>query len=726
MRISALRVFGVFLLCCLFLYACSDSSEDSPWQGDADEPELELELEVELEQEQEITPVNIDAATKGFQLYYKERVERAVIAYNRYAIFGDVGLGTNIGKAGIKKSGQDIEVVAGPNDNNMIGYNTWHAYMAYRVFGSRILELTLLRMLEGLSFQEGVSGHPGLTNRMALTGWTLQIDGLNGSSTRTRDGAEVQSPYSIESALETEIIHAFFDQFRFTYRLNPADFMFDYMPGVEVGPYAVTYSFSMLPDYIRVSDCCATMMRTPEGYEWEGAFWSNHNSRDNFPDLGLGYLVALALEQDDSIPEELHVAATQAMQAGQRVGDLVQQYEGKLMTVDEHHPYDSLVVAGALRPDGETEIEDLGSLSDCQTAFLARAISSQGLPLPVPELPLPGSIEFLLEGLIDECHAPEGVRMCSGLGDAFCEGTWGEAENMHFFGHPWLEFAREIEEDSPGSAQTLIGSFQDDYYEKTLAVVAIVVYAETVGDEALLEEARGVLLDMTKLMRTFADIIYEKTQPDRWVNRRYEAALFDGYGGLEVPVEDLNDFARAESHMARLESLLTLTDTEPAALLTDEEIFAQAEERLAGRSETVKQRYEDHYGSTPPIRRTDDGYEARRYESEALTDWQPVSRPQHQIVGGFKLMEAISLCITAPERLDCTWAKLGCARPDLNADRKVDESDQQQFDSLFQNYQGQACDDGNQFCEGVDLDQSGLADEYDQAFMLAAQGCWYE
>jgi hypothetical protein len=53
----------------------------------------------------------------------------------------------------------------------------------------------------------------------------------------------------------------------------------------------------------------------------------------------------------------------------------------------------------------------------------------------------------------------------------------------------------------------------------------------------------------------------------------------------------------------------------------------------------------------------------------------------------------------------------------------VDAADQALFDAAFTAYLGQTCDDGNTWCEGADLDRSGLADADDQAFMAAAAGC---
>ena len=717
--IGCLLVFGLFLVSC---HTDGDSSEKPTADGDQSHADGDG-TDMDEEQEPEFVP---EAAARAFKLYYKERVERAIVAYNRYQLFGDLTFGITIGKAGVAKSGSDIEIVPGPNDNNMIGLSVWTAWHAYKVFRSRPLALSLIRMFNGLAFMEAVSGHPGLTARNAYPGWRLSINGETGDVTRSRMGNPVVPPVEFGSELQAEIIQTFFDDLRFTYRSNPADFMFMYMPAVEVGPYSTTYSFSMLPDYIRVSDCCTSLMQTPAPYTWEGAFWSNHNSRDNFPDLSLGYLAALEAMNDVSSEADLREAAEKAWEAGRRIGDSIQANDGKLMTVDEHNPYDTLVVAGAVRPDGETEEEDLGSLSSCPMAFVARAMSSQGLDMPLPSLPLPGSIEFLMEGLFDECHASEEVRQCKSIEEAYCGMNWGNMEELHFFGEPWLERIRQIEEETPGAAENLIGSFQDDYYEVTIAMMALVYYARLVGNREIENKAQAVLRDVTDLMRTFADIIYARTNPGRQVERRYEAALFDAWAGLKNSGEDLNDFARAEAEIARQESFLDLADSAPAPLMTNEEILQLAENHLPGQSGTVQNRYREHYGEVPPVRVSGEGYEARSYHPENEMEWSAVERPRHHRLHGSRLYEALPLCVYAPELLNCSWAALGCARPDLDGNGAVTEEDTALFATLGQEYRDSICGDSNGWCGGGDLDRSGIIDDKDQTFMTAALGCWYE
>ena len=674
------------------------------------------------------------AAARAFRLYYRERVERAVVAYNRFFLFGDLGFGATVGKAGVARSGDDFEVVAGPNDNNHIGVSVQSTWTAWRLFRSRPLALSLVRMFDGLAFIEAVSGHPGLTARMALPGWTRVVDGVAGTVERTRDGVPVTAPGIVDPALEAEILATFYAGVRFTYREDPSDFLLAYMPATEVGEYATTYSFSMLPAYLRVSDCCTSAMRTPAPYAWEGAFWSNHNSRDNLPDLATGFVSAAEAAGDETLPPEVRAAAERAVAAGQRIGDSVAANGGRLMTVGEHDPYDTLVVAGGVRPDGETESEDLGSLSDCQMAYLARAISSDGLTLPLPELPLPGTLERLLAPIFVDptvCPIPEGVRTCTRLEEAYCGKDWGTIDQLEIGNTPWLDLIQRIEDQSPGTAQQLIGSFQDDFHEKNIAMLALVLYAQNRGDDELLAAARTALGNMTGLMRRYADILYTNTAPERRTDRYYDAALFDAGAGLAVAPEDLDDFARAERQIATLESFLTMADTEPAPLLTDDELRARTDARLSSRSETTKARYRSVWGDTPPIRRQGEGYEARVHQGAdpppgPEEGWQAVERPHHRVLGGIRLLEALPLCESAPHLLDCTWARLGCERPDLDGSGVVDEADRALFDTARAAAGDGACGSANGWCDGADLDHTGVIDALDEAFLDAAMGCSYE
>ena len=724
---------GITTLCLLvFLWGCAPGSGGgAPDTGGAPEDLLpgDTDLrEAEIREPRETPVADPDAAARAFRLYYRERVERAALSYNRFMLAGDVSFGTTIGKVAVARQGDLWEMVTGPNDNNHIGVSIWRTWNAWKVFRTRTLDLTLLRMFRGLVFFEAVSGHPGMTARMVYPGWTLEIDQPAGLVQRTRGGETVQAPDPGDPALEAEILETLFSGFRGTWRLDPEDNLLSHMPAAEVGPYAVTYSFSMLPDYLRVSDCCTSLMRTPAPQAWEGAYWGNHNSRDNFPDLATGYLVARAVMDDASADADLRAAAADAWEAGQRIGDLIQDHGGRLMTVDEHNPYDTLVVAGGVRPDGEVEAEDLGSLSDCQMVFLARALSSEGLTLPLPELPAPGSLEFLFSDFLGAgaCPIPTPVRTCTRLQEAYCGKDWGNIDELELMGKPWLEIVEELEAETPGAAKQLIEGFQDDFNEKNIAILALVFYAQVLGDDALLAAAREAQRELTDLMRRFATLLYAQTDPSRLADRLYEAALFDAQGGREIDAAELGTFAPAETQIARIEAMLELEDTPPDPLLTDAEILQRVEDRLSGASGTVQQRYLEHYGETPPLRRTEDGYEARSFHGEEAQPWQPVETPHHRMLGGVHFLEALPLCNTAPQLLDCTWARLGCARPDLDGSGAVDDADRTLFEAARTTSGTGPCDAGNAWCQGADLDRTGAVDETDAAFMEAAAGCRYD
>ncbi len=673
-------------------------------------------------------PFSPAAAARGFELFYKERVHRAVLVYNRFGMFGDSGFATTIGSAAVAKTGNDFEVVAGPRDNNLIGTSMFGVYSAYKIFRSRELALTLVRMFDGLVFFEEVSGHPGMTAREALPGWTRVMDGVSKTVMRTRNGQPVTHPAPPPAALEAEVLSTFYDGIRVTYRENPEEYFFSYLPAADVVDYSITHAHSELPSYLRVSDCCSSFMRTPDTEKWGGAYWGNHNSRDNFPDLALGVIAALAAESDADADADVRAAAGRAVAAGKRMGDLVQQNGGNIMTVDEHNPYSTLVVSGDVRPHGLPENENLGALAACPDVFLGVAIATPGLTLPAPMLPMPGTVETVLKNALGsavECPIPN-PRLCNGLDDAYCGFGWTNFEDISILGQPLLDFVQALEDATPGTAETLLGSFQNDFDDIVEAMVALVHYARTTKNPALVAESKKVAKAMSHVMRRFADVIYTKTKPDRRAEQRYEAAIFDALAGVDVLEADLGDFEQEESRIAAIEDLLNLADTQPAGLLTDQEILNRVEQGLvnlgnhaSGRSDAIRQRYRDAFAMEPPVRRAGAGYEARR----AGGAWQPAEVPRHTRIGGMDLLQAIAICNVSPQILDCSWAAAGCERPDLDGNRSVDAADRTAFDAAFTD--GKACGDADGWCSGADLDRSGTLDSNDQAFMAAAEGCWY-
>ena len=526
------------------------------------------------------------------------------------------------------------------------------------------------------------------------------------------------------------MIATFWSGKRFTYRENPAEYLFSWSPAASVTEYAKTTSFDHLPDYIHVSNCCSSFKRTPDDRPWGGAFWGNHNSRDNFPDLMLGVIAAMDAAGAEGVPEEVRAAAERAREAGHRIADLALDNGNALMTVDEWNDYETLVVGGTIRPHGEAEVEngDLGSISSCPMAYLSQAIATEGLDVPVGSVPLGVNTEAALLGSEEvsefglECPVDEGPPQCSGLGDAYCGLSWATMEEMKVLGTPWLELVALWDENEPGKAAELLGGFQNDYDDVVEAMVALVHYAQVAGKEALETEALVVLGDMTDLMRLFAEVVWASTRPDEQVKQRYEAAIFDAWAGREVLAEDLQDFERAEGRIAQIESRLDAADTAPWPLKTDQEIYDAIEANLAGEKlDMVVQRYRDSYGDTPPIRRAGDGYEARGFPLDKRP-WTAVENPRHVHMGSMKLLQALPLCRTAPHLLDCTWAVFGCGHVDRDGDGTVDEDDRPDFAADTPG----TCDEDNGWCEGADLDRTGTVDATDEAFFEAAQGCHYE
>lgn len=299
-------------------------------------------------------------------------------------------------------------------------------------------------------------------------------------------------------------------------------------------------------------------------------------------------------------------------------------------------------------------------------------------------------------------------------------------DQLSLGGTPVIKLVTALEAAMPGSAERTLASFQGDFEHIVKSMAALAHYGRITGDEDLAIEARRALKAMTEGMRVQGDLIWANSAPERAASQRFSAAMLDALGGAEVNAEDLGDFAIEQARLTHIENLLELPDTSPDALRSNDEILQMVEERVTalesnkdGWSQAIFQRYRDAYGMEPPLRRAGDGYEAR----QAGGDWEPAEVPHH-LRTGMELLTAIAACETAPEVLDCRWARLGCARPDLNHDGVVDERDRDAFDAS--DGAGDACDKANDHCDGADLDRSGGIDKLDRAFMDAAQGCHYE
>ncbi|MCC6156586.1 MAG: hypothetical protein IT350_00940 [Deltaproteobacteria bacterium] len=685
---------------------------------------------------------NPNAKADAFKLFYRERVSRIALAFNRFALSGDAVFGAAIGKNFVARSGNEYEVVPGPNDNNPIGMSTWGAWKLYQAIGGRDLELTLIRMFEGLAFYEAVTGHPGLTVREALPGWTRVMDGVADTVTRTRDGAPIGLPDPNAPALEQEILDTFYDGIVVTYREDPLEYYFNFKPVNEVTEFSITMVFEELPNYLRISNCCSSWMHTQKG-DWIGAWWGNHNSRDNMTDYVMGYIAAFEAEAVRGLPADLAAAATKAANAARRVGDTTVANGNIQMTVDERFDYETLSPAGEVGPDGLSSWQDLGSISSCPMAYLARAISTPGLSSPVPAVPLPGAIER--DWLIDLFHQigidlPLPVWDCRSVDDAFVGLTWGDILTIEIFGTPLPDVLRNLAAVFPDLFPDLFGGMMDDFKELELGAVGLAEYAQLRGDAGLYDDARQTLWHLIEIQRLLAEIVYglgaDAAFAARYDTARgpgsliatieqgremmYIAAMYARMFDLPGPLADFDGWYRGEQKSTWLETPLAWGDTAPWGLITDEQIAASVEAALPGEEAPVIQRYRDRFGYTRPVRRAGDGYERIGPDG----DWGPAENPRHQWYGDFHLWFEAALCTHAPATLDCSWARVGCAVADLDGDTDVDADDRQMMVEEWAVWgTGASCDAGNDWCDGIDLDRDGTFEIEDRDFMDAAQGC---
>ena len=698
--------------------ASPDVGSDAALDVSPDMPNWDLEP---LPERPDETATDASRAA-GFRLYYRERVNRIVTAGHRYWFMGDVGWATTTRGPKVARTGDQFEVIVGPSDNNRIGNTVWNVYNAYRVFRTRELELTLLRLLHGLTFFEQVTGHPGMTSREAYPGWTRIVDGVGQTVTRTRFGSPVTSPLTVTASLQAEIISTFFDGLRFTYRENPEEFMFTFMPGFRPDAYAMTYSFIELPKMVRSGECCSSLLRTPDDKTWAGAYWGNHNSRDNFPDLGLGYLAAKLVADDASMTTELRNAATTAVAGGNAIGDLVLANDVSIMTVSNIGTYDTFEISGTIRPHGEPEVQDLGTLDVCPMAFMAQAMSSDGLSVDEPLRMARSADEAIFVSPQVQasfgCMIPEEAN-CTALDDGFCDRPWGAFGSLSFQGTPIFEWL----EQNQVAAQGLLQGWQNDFDDVTEAAMVVYHYAKASGDVELIDQARRAIFDLTELQNMLADFAFGD-DAERRARQRLRANLYKAECDLPASAEDFAGFVQYEQEAVFAENTLSLGDTAPAALLTDDEIQTLIDAKVAGTLEHVADRYRAAYPDGPPVRRTAAGYEARG-DDENVWPWRDVEVPRHATLGSPALLEAIPLCEQAPQWLSCEWAVLGCERPDLDRDRTVGAADAALFQAAQTTHAGQTCDDANLWCDGADLDRSGSSDASDAAFMTAADGCWY-
>lgn len=715
-----------------------DSSDDDTGDDDDQEPIIPPET-------------NSEARADAFRLFYRERTGRTAISLNRFALFGDSVMANAFDEVYIAKTGDEYQAVPGPLDNNPIGMTLFTVWELYQAIGGRPLELTLIRLFEGLVFTEQVSGHPGLTCREAYPGWTRRMDGKNRTVQRTRLGQPVTSPVVYAASLEREILDSFYDGIAVTYRENPEEFYFNFKPINDYRYFSRTWVFSELPNYLRSTDCCSSLKITPPGYDWAGAFWGNHNSRDNWSDLALGFLTALDAAKTAGLPEDLAQAAKRAAAAGRRTGDAVVEAGMILMTVLENSDYQTLRPSGCIRPFGPEDIEwqDLGSLGSCTYVYAAQALSSQGLSSPVPELPLPGDLtrqglQYLFDQLGIPLELPPGK--CTSVDDLYLDRTIADILEIEVLGLPWWEFAEIIARASPGIFAELLGGSFDDFTEMVLGSFTLCYYAQIVEDQQLYEQTRQTLRNLIELTNHLNDLIHFVTddpllkeqaivhlgaqevtgllaEADQWY---YLIALYGRAFDIHTDLENFGGFDLGDRWISDLEQHLTFPDTTPKPLLTDQELHDLLFNPVNGylvndRYPWITERYLDRFGEHAVVRRAGDGYEAIGPNGS----WIPTENDRHRWLGDLLLWQEAILCNTEKKHtLDCYWARLGCAPADLSNDGLVDDQDTALFNSAWETFgEGAACTADNQWCAKADLDKNGVLDADDRDYLSAAIGC---
>jgi hypothetical protein len=683
---------------------------------------------------------NPNAKADAFRLYYKERMERVLLAYNRFQLVNDVVPAHTLGSTYIDKQDARYDVLLHPVDNNEIGTSLFNTYSAWKVFGTRALELTLIRQFEGLAVVEGVSGIPGLTCREWQPGFTLTVDGPAGTVTRTRQGLPVEPGETFPSDLEAEILRTFFADGVFTYRGDPSETCFTLEPILNLGEYAVTFVFQELPRFLRVSDCCSSFMVSQRG-PYAGYFWGSHNSRDNFPDLAIGYFAACAAQDDPRLSPDARASAARACAAGRRVGDSVLAHGYNLMTVSEFEPYDEdhLIVAGEIRPDGSDEgPEWLGSMNSCQMAYMAKALSGEGLRCPDERVENPGAYETLLiRGLFEllGLPVPEIVKTCRSIDDAYFGKTWEELLNLEINGTPFWDNARDQIRTSPGVFKDLLLKLANFTHQPEKSAFALVAYARTSGSPWLQQETRETLYRILEFQRRCARIVYdwamEQPAPDpqaigKAVEELQLAATYGHIAGVAGSEYDPFGFSREALFQDRFEGVLQRGDSTPLPLRTDPEIWAGISQTLEA-NQNRPFTYDRYWQRFPlpedmPLQRSGDHYKAVGTDGA----FHEIPNISHQGFGGTHLWDTLPMCALSPNVLDCRWAVLGCKRPDLDRSGRVDEADRALFEGAWATHgEGAVCRRGNQWCDGADLDRNHRLDGEDPAFLEAAMGCWY-
>ena len=413
------------------------------------------------------------------------------------------------------------------------------------------------------------------------------------------------------------------------------------------------------------------------------------------------------------------------------------------MTVGEYEPYDQahLIVAGQLRPDGTDEgFEWLGSMNMCQMSYMAKAMSSEGLSSPNEVVETPGSYEILAVKSLFQLlgiQPPVMDKRCRNIDDFFIGLQWGQLLDMQVLGVPLWDMIQLALSVSPDQVWPLLLNLSGALDQPEMAIFAVVYYArEASGKADLHYEAQKTLYHIVEIQRRASQMVYDwassqdppnQSAMDQAQHYLTMAALYAHIGG--VGNEDFNPFGFKveENYNEGFEAVLNRPDSAPLPLMDDTTIWQIIQNALAGtdRPATVD-RYWERFPTEAdkPLRRAGDDYEAVGLDG----NFHEIPNITNHWFGGLELWKMLPACQLEPTVLDCSWALLGCSRPDLDASRTVDAADQALFDAAWAIYgppHSIACNDGNNWCDGADLDRNGLVDKEDQSFMAAAQGCWY-
>jgi len=394
-----------------------------------------------------------------------------------------------------------------------------------------------------------------------------------------------------------------------------------------------------------------------------------------------------------------------------------------------------------LRPDGTDEgPEWLGSMNSCQMSYMAKALSSDGLSSPNETVENPGSYEiiaikdlFQLLGL----PPPTMTKTCYTIDDAYFLLTWKDLLELQVGQTSVFDIVALLMNVIPTEVTSLLQSLVDNLDQPEMSAFALVYYArlaDAQGNSELLQKSRETLYHLLELHRRFSQIILDwanaQTPPDTalaaWAQDAIAvAASWAHAAGVGNADYNVNGWSRELANQQGYENLLTRPDSTPRALKTDEEIWTGIQNALAGSGrQIVIDRYNTRFPTEAdkPVRRNGDHYDVVGLDGNFFE----AENVSHQGYGGLHLWREVPMCALEPTVLDCSWAALGCQRPDLDGSGIVDAADQALFDAAWSSFgEGASCSADNNWCDGADLDRSGTLDTADQAFMTAAQGCWY-